>query len=125
MRHLLMPVEEDEGGQYHETIPQAQSLRTTHLIRQYSSLEEELSHIATPQQRRRLRRQLSLVRARLSDAGGQERALLVRLGELCVELRNHETWEQVQRERAAAAASCQADTPPCPLSQVSDVVHLA
>ena len=83
---------------------QSQSLRATDLIRQYSSVDEQLQRVADvpSKQRRRLRKQLSLLRAKLNDAGSQERALLVRLGELCVELQSHEAWDQARRERRAS-----------------------
>ncbi|KAL6851356.1 hypothetical protein ACO1O0_008484 [Amphichorda felina] len=86
---------------------QAQSLRATDLIRQYSSVDEQLQRVADVpgKQRRRLRKQLSLLRARLNDTGSQERALLVRLGELCVELQSQEAWDQARRERRAFCQS--------------------
>lgn len=92
---------------------QTQYLRATDLIRQYSSAEEELRDVDTARQRRRLRKQLSLLRSKLNDAGNQERALLIRLSELCVELQSHETWKQAQREwRASHQSTMSTDTAP-------------
>lgn len=49
-----------------------------------------------PRQRRRLKKQIASLRARLRAAAEQEQAIIVRLGELYVEMQSRERWVQAR-----------------------------
>lgn len=79
---------------------QACSIRTVDLIHQYSLIEEELQvNDYVGKQRRKLRKQMSFIKAKLADASRQEKALLVRLSELQMEQLRRDAWDQVQARR--------------------------
>lgn len=50
----------------------------------------------TPRQRRRLRKHISLLKSKIAMAAEQEKAIIVRLGELYVEMQSRERWAQVR-----------------------------
>lgn len=79
---------------------QMHSLTAIQLIHQYSLMEEELharEHIG--KQRRKLRKRMSFVKVKLAEAARQEKAIIIRLGELQMEQLGRDTWDQVQQRR--------------------------
>lgn len=79
---------------------QMHSLTAIELIHQYSLIEEELhakEHIG--KQRRKLRKQMSFIKVKLAEAARQEKAIIIRLGELQMEQLGRDTWDQVQQRR--------------------------
>ncbi|KAL6901426.1 hypothetical protein GGI43DRAFT_356500 [Trichoderma evansii] len=79
---------------------QIHSLTSIELIHQYSLIEEELhaeEHIG--KQRRKLRKRMSFIKVKLAEAARQEKAIIVRLGELQMEQLGRDTWDQVQQRR--------------------------
>ena len=96
--------------QYLSSALQGQSARARELIRQYASVEEQFILANEPKQRRRLKKQLSLLRSKLDHSTNQERALLIRLSELSLELQNQENWSQAQQERATHHRAASFDT---------------
>lgn len=79
---------------------QRHSLTAIELIHQYSLIEEELhaqEHIG--KQRRKLRKRMSFIKVKLAEAARQEKAIIIRLGELQMEQLGRDTWDQVQQRR--------------------------
>lgn len=79
---------------------QRHSLTAIELIHQYSLIEEELDakeHIG--KQRRKLRKRMSFIKVKLAEAARQEKAIIIRLGELQMEQLGRDTWDQVQQRR--------------------------
>ncbi|RFU77515.1 hypothetical protein TARUN_4729 [Trichoderma arundinaceum] len=79
---------------------QMYSIKAVELIHQYSLIEEELQakdHIG--KQRRKLGKQMSFIKVKLSEASRQEKAIIIRLSELQMEQLGRDTWEQVQQRR--------------------------
>ncbi|KAK1244412.1 hypothetical protein MKX07_003211 [Trichoderma sp. CBMAI-0711] len=79
---------------------QAYSLRAIDMIHQYSLIEEELQardHVG--KERRKLRKQMSFIKVKLSEASRQEKAIVLRLSELHMEQLGRDAWDQVQRRR--------------------------
>ncbi|PTB64830.1 hypothetical protein BBK36DRAFT_1160991 [Trichoderma citrinoviride] len=80
---------------------QAYSLRAIEMIHQYSLIEEELQardHVG--KERRKLRKQMSFIKVKLSEASRQEKAIVLRLSELHMEQLGRDAWDQVQQRRA-------------------------
>lgn len=76
------------------------SLTAVELIHQYSLIEEELQtqeHIG--KQRRKLRKRMSFIKVKLAEAARQEKAIIIRLGELQMEQLGRDTWDQIQQRR--------------------------
>jgi hypothetical protein len=70
------------------------------MIHQYSLIEEELQardHVG--KERRKLRKQMSFIKVKLSEASRQEKAIVLRLSELHMEQLGRDVWDQVQRRR--------------------------
>lgn len=79
---------------------QRHSLTAIELIHQYSLIEEEIhakEHIG--KQRRKLRKRMSFIKVKLAEAARQEKAIIIRLGELQMEQLGRDTWDQVQQRR--------------------------
>ncbi|KAL7818381.1 hypothetical protein V8C26DRAFT_55907 [Trichoderma gracile] len=79
---------------------QAYSLRAIEMIHQYSLIEEELharDHVG--KERRKLRKQMSFIKVKLSEASRQEKAIVLRLSELHMEQLGRDAWDQVQQRR--------------------------
>ncbi|KAF4511661.1 hypothetical protein G6O67_003434 [Ophiocordyceps sinensis] len=83
---------------------QVQSNKANELLRQYSWLEDEIQGLTASKQRRRLRKQLNLVRSRLGGAAEQEKAIFVRLSEVCMEVNSRDAWAQASRQRVQRRA---------------------
>ena len=83
-----------------------QSSCKTELIRRYAVAESDFdaAHAADAKHRRRLKKQVSKARGLLNEAGNNERALAIRWSELCIEIKNRETWAQAQWERRMSPA---------------------
>ncbi|PHH59792.1 hypothetical protein CDD81_2559 [Ophiocordyceps australis] len=69
-----------------------QAITTMHLIERYAALDKQLQSLGMGKQRRRLRKQLSLLRLQINEAAVQQRTILVRLSELYVQVHCHDTW---------------------------------
>lgn len=70
------------------------------MIHQYSLIEEELQareHVG--KERRKLRKQMSFIKVKLSEASRQEKAIVLRLSELHMEQLGRDAWDQVQQRR--------------------------
>lgn len=101
--HLLHPRSYEEiyaERAYLTASLQAYSLRAIEMIHQYSLIEEELQardHIG--KERRKLRKQMSFIKVKLSEASRQEKAIVLRLSELHMEQLGRDAWDQVQQRR--------------------------
>ncbi|KAL7925677.1 hypothetical protein ACQKWADRAFT_197668 [Trichoderma austrokoningii] len=85
---------------YLTTSLQRHSLTAIELIHHYSFIEEELharEHIG--KQRRKLLKRMSFIKVKLAEAARQEKAIIIRLGELQMEQLGRDTWDQVQQRR--------------------------
>ncbi|KAL6856697.1 hypothetical protein J3F83DRAFT_374893 [Trichoderma novae-zelandiae] len=79
---------------------QVHSMRAIDMIHQYSLIEEELQardHVG--KERRKLRKQMSFIKVKLSEASRQEKAIVLRLSELHMEQLGRDAWDQVQQRR--------------------------
>ena len=106
------PYEEIYAEQaYLSTSLQEYDARSHDLIRRYSAAERDLQAVEQTwcKQRRRLRKQLNLLRLQISEAAKQQRALFVRLSELHVEASSRASWawarRQTPRTRVGGAAA--------------------
>ncbi|CAM1503090.1 Fc.00g078660.m01.CDS01 [Cosmosporella sp. VM-42] len=95
---------------YLTTALQKQSVRTVGLIRHFSSVETHLQGLEG-KERRKLRKQLSMLKSKLNGAAEQERAIFGRLGEVYVEIQSRETWTQASHSRSNSWDSYSMDTP--------------
>lgn len=75
----------------------AQGARASELIRRLAAAEQAAA-AAPDAGRRRLRKQVSLLRSKIAAAAGQEKAVIVRLGELYVEMQSRERWARARAE---------------------------
>ncbi|PNY28926.1 Uncharacterized protein TCAP_01154 [Tolypocladium capitatum] len=97
------PYEEIYAEQaYLTTSLQVQSTKATDLIRRYSCVEIELETMEASKQRRRLRKQLNLLRSQINEAAEQEKAIFLRLSELYMEAHSRDTLGQVHQQRASS-----------------------
>ncbi|KAM0521912.1 hypothetical protein ACHAPE_002476 [Trichoderma viride] len=79
---------------------QRHSLTAIELIHQYSLIEEELhARDYIGKQRRKLRKRMSFIKVKLAEAARQEKAIIIRLGELQMEQLGRDTWDHVQHRR--------------------------
>ncbi|KAL4724820.1 hypothetical protein ACLX1H_008267 [Fusarium chlamydosporum] len=112
IRHLVMPGKEDEGAeimkflakevstdcfvnimeQYHPDAHVGKPKRSKVDAKQEN--QEQLRNLDDNQGRRSLRKQLSLLKCKMSQAAEQEKAIFSRLGDLYVEIQSRETWAQ-------------------------------
>lgn len=73
---------------------QQQGFRTSDLMRKYCETEQQLRNLDDNQGRRSLRKQLSLLKCKMSQAAEQEKAIFSRLGDLYVEIQSREMRAQ-------------------------------
>ncbi|RMJ10000.1 hypothetical protein CDV36_010391 [Fusarium kuroshium] len=92
---------------------QQHSSRAANLMRQYSIVESQLQGLPGDKGRRRLRKQLGLLKSRINEAFEQERAIFSRLTELYMEIQSRESWMQIgyQQQQAWSIDSPSVGTP--------------
>ncbi|KAJ4318595.1 hypothetical protein N0V84_006760 [Fusarium piperis] len=92
---------------------QHHSGRAANLMRQYSIVESQLQGLPGDKGRRRLRKQLGLLKSRINEAFEQERAIFSRLTELYMEIQSRESWMQIgyQQQQAWSMDSPSVGTP--------------
>ncbi|RSL50155.1 hypothetical protein CEP53_008894 [Fusarium sp. AF-6] len=92
---------------------QQHSSRAANLMRQYSIVESQLQSLPGDKGRRRLRKQLGLLKSRINEAFEQERAIFSRLTELYMEIESRESWMQIgyQQQQAWSIDSPSVGTP--------------
>ncbi|CAJ0541591.1 Ff.00g081270.m01.CDS01 [Fusarium sp. VM40] len=112
---------------YLATSLQQQAGRAAELMRQYCAVELQLQSLAGDNGRRKLRKQLSLLKSRVNQAAEQEKVIFSRLGELYVEIQSRETWAQAWSVDSSSVStplyfspvSCSFPTPTSPLGGAS------
>ncbi|KAG5665281.1 hypothetical protein KAF25_009406 [Fusarium avenaceum] len=112
---------------YLATSLQQQAGRAAELMRQYCAVELQLQSLVGDNGRRKLRKQLSLLKSRVNQAAEQERVIFSRLGELYVEIQSRETWAQARSVDSSSVStplysspvSCSFPTPTSPLGGAS------
>ncbi|KAM0562406.1 hypothetical protein ACHAPJ_002096 [Fusarium lateritium] len=103
---------------------QQQAARAAELMRQYCAVDLQLQNLDGDNGRRKLKKQLSLLKSKVNQAAEQEKVIFSRLGELYVEIQSRETWAQawtvdspsVSTPLGYSPVSCSLSTPTTPLS---------
>lgn len=72
--------------------------REVELMRKLSILQEKVDSGLPADERRRSRKKMALLRSKIIEATAQKKAILLRLGDIYVELQSRETWMQIQSE---------------------------
>ncbi|GKT47333.1 uncharacterized protein ColSpa_07514 [Colletotrichum spaethianum] len=75
-----------------------QSDREVDLMRKLSILQEKIDNELPPDERRKSRKKTALLKSRIMEAAAQKKTILLRLGDIYVELQSRETWMQIQNE---------------------------
>lgn len=112
---------------YLATSLQQQAGRAAEFMRQYCAVELQLQSLVGDNGRRKLRKQLSLLKSRVNQAAEQEKVIFSRLGELYVEIQSRETWAQAWSVDSSSVStplyfspvSCSFPTPTSPLGGAS------
>ncbi|KAF5646787.1 hypothetical protein F52700_1695 [Fusarium sp. NRRL 52700] len=84
---------------------QQQATRAADLMAQYCAVEAQLRNLVGDSSRRKLRKQLALLKSKANQAAEQEKAIFSRLGELFVEIRSRETWAKTWTVESPSVAS--------------------
>ncbi|KAF4973646.1 hypothetical protein FSARC_124 [Fusarium sarcochroum] len=103
---------------------QQQAARAAELMREYCAVDLQLQNLDGVNGRRKLKKQLSLLKSKVNQAAEQEKAIFSRLGELYVEIQSRETWAQTWTVESPSVAtpigfspvSYSLSTPTTPLS---------
>ncbi|RSL71449.1 hypothetical protein CEP54_001233 [Fusarium duplospermum] len=92
---------------------QQHSCRAVNLMRQYSIVESQLQGLPGDKGRRKLRKQLGLLKSRINEAYEQERSIFSRLSDLYIEIQSRESWMQIgyQQQQAWSMDSPSVGTP--------------
>ncbi|KAK7449116.1 hypothetical protein CaCOL14_007581 [Colletotrichum acutatum] len=75
-----------------------QGERENDLMRRLSTLQENVDSGLPPEERRKARKKIALLKSKILDATAQKKAILLRLGDIYVELQSREIWMQIQNE---------------------------
>ncbi|VBB76954.1 Putative protein of unknown function [Podospora comata] len=76
---------------------QKQGQRATRLFQKYAALEALMSGNQTPAEAKKSKREMSSLKNKISESTQQEQLILIRLGELHIELQNRDRWMQVHQ----------------------------
>ncbi|PNP59020.1 hypothetical protein THARTR1_01268 [Trichoderma harzianum] len=101
------------------------SVKVMELIHQYALIEEILQAKEHPgKERRKLRKQMSFIKVKLTEASRQEKAIVMRLSELHMEQLGRDAWDQIQQRRMfysnfPSDAAMPSTSPEAPLSAAS------
>ncbi|KAK4454369.1 hypothetical protein QBC34DRAFT_157889 [Podospora aff. communis PSN243] len=105
---------------------QRQGERATRLLERYATLEARLSAptppngTSKPPSSRKTRKELATLKGRLAESSRQEHLMLLRLGEIWLEVRNRERWLAVAGHMPQRAHGG-VEIPPTPATAVSAV----
>ncbi|KAK4241952.1 hypothetical protein C8A03DRAFT_29847 [Achaetomium macrosporum] len=77
---------------------QKQGDRATRLFQRYAAVEARLADAQTAAETRKCKKEAALVRAKIAESTQQEQLILLRLGEIHVELQNRDRWMQVHHQ---------------------------
>lgn len=75
-----------------------QGEREIDLMRRLSTLQGNVDSGLPSDERRKTRKKIALLKSKIIDATAQKKAILLRLGDIYVELQSRETWIQIQNE---------------------------
>ncbi|KAG5803638.1 hypothetical protein H9Q74_012154 [Fusarium xylarioides] len=84
---------------------QQQAARAADLMAQYCAVEAQLRNLVGDNGRRKLRKQLALLKSKANQTAEQEMAIFSLLGELFVEIRSRETWAKTWTVESPSVAS--------------------
>ncbi|KAF6801180.1 hypothetical protein CSOJ01_11955 [Colletotrichum sojae] len=76
----------------------SQGERSIDLMRRLSTMQDKIDHGLPPDERRKSRKKAALLKSKISEATAQEKAIMLRLGDISQELNIRERWMQVQHE---------------------------
>lgn len=96
---------------YLDTSLQIQSNQAASLMEQYSTVEAKFLCLTGGKERRRLRKQMDLLRLRINYTVEQENIISRRLGELYVEIQSRESWAQFAHQIVVSMASSVMSSP--------------
>ncbi|KAF5550522.1 hypothetical protein FPHYL_9346 [Fusarium phyllophilum] len=82
-----------------------QPYANSYLMAQYCAVDAQLHNLVGDNGRRKLRKQLALLKSKANQAAEQEKAIFSRLGELFVEIRSRETWAKTWTVESPSVAS--------------------
>ncbi|KAK3306556.1 uncharacterized protein B0T15DRAFT_144884 [Chaetomium strumarium] len=77
---------------------QKQGDRATRLFERYAAIEARLAGAQTAAETRKCKKEAALVRTKIAESTQQEQLILLRLGEIHVELQNRDRWMQVHHQ---------------------------
>ena len=72
--------------------------RATRLFQRYAALEAQMAGTQTPTEAKKSRREANSLRTKMAESTQQEQLILLRLGEIHVELQNRGRWMQVHHQ---------------------------
>ncbi|KXH40089.1 hypothetical protein CSIM01_09944 [Colletotrichum simmondsii] len=115
-----------------------QGEREINLMRRLSTLQENVDSGVPPDERRKARKKIALLKSKIVDATAQKNVILLRLGDIYVDLQSRGTWMLIQNELYekryawwsvdSSSASANATTPsdvtsmiPAPLDAASPI----
>ncbi|KAK1445385.1 hypothetical protein CCUS01_12553 [Colletotrichum cuscutae] len=75
-----------------------QGEREIDLMRKLSILQDNVDSGLPSDERRKARKKIALLKSKIVDATAQKKIILLRLGDIYVELQSRETWMQIQHE---------------------------
>ncbi|KAK4175868.1 hypothetical protein QBC36DRAFT_330510 [Triangularia setosa] len=76
---------------------QKQGQRATRFFQKYAALGVLMSGTQTPAETKKSKREMSSLKNKISESTQQEQLILIRLGELHIELQNRDRWMQVHQ----------------------------
>ncbi|KAK4196800.1 hypothetical protein QBC40DRAFT_286596 [Triangularia verruculosa] len=76
---------------------QKQGQRATRLFQKYAALEVLMSGTQSPAETKKTKREMASLQNKISESTQQEQLILIRLGELHIELQNRDRWMQVHQ----------------------------
>ncbi|KAK2010883.1 hypothetical protein LZ32DRAFT_362427 [Colletotrichum eremochloae] len=97
--------------------------REVGLMRKLSMLQEMIDSWLPSKERRKSRKKAALMKSRIMEAAAQKKAIILRLGEIYVELQSRETWMQIQSELYERRCSLDPHSAPCATTP-SDVTSM-
>ncbi|KAK3687494.1 hypothetical protein B0T22DRAFT_478811 [Podospora appendiculata] len=74
---------------------QCQEQRATKLFQRFAALEQRLPEVHNTKEARKIKKEVAVIKSKIGDNTQQEQLILLRLGEIYVELQNRKRWVQV------------------------------
>ncbi|KAK3324140.1 hypothetical protein B0T19DRAFT_222931 [Cercophora scortea] len=78
---------------------QRQEQRATRLFQKFAALEQRLPEAHSTKEARKIKKEAAVLKSKIGDNTQQEQLILLRLGEIYVEMQNRERWVQVRGQQ--------------------------